>query len=323
MPDILETGPRYRTRLAAAVTALALTAGTAGLAGENQPISDAQFAAIRAQYLTDHAKPDKTSAAQLQDLPPALARQVSAEKVTLEFKGRPTETFFIVTPVDAKGALQPVVYAPHADPWRVRTPIQLAVPLLMASPASDVVASGRALVIPVWEGSFDRHTSQGPALLPRDLRPAQWGEWMLSWHQTLAVVLDYLQSRPDMDAGRMGLLGYSFGSDFMAPSLLALEERIRAAVLVSAALQHSDADYSGMLDNAAYLPRVRIPVLMINGRYSSPYDPPTQNAAFLLLGTPAKEKQLILLDAGHARLPQEPVARALDGWFDRHLGPTR
>jgi hypothetical protein len=40
---------------------------------------------------------------------------------------------------------------------------------------------------------------------------------------------------------------------------------------------------------------------------------------FALLGSPEKDKQLILLDAGHIP-PQQAVNKELLAWLDRYLG---
>lgn len=298
---------------------LALVAGRTSIAGENRPATDATFESIRSRFVAAHVKPDHIKVRQVADLPQVFAAQVTAEEVALEFKGGQTETFFIVRPKGHRGTLQPIVYGPHADCFLSRQANAAAIPMLLMPPAGAVFRFNRALVIPIWEGSFERFSGA-----PRDGEQQMWRQWMLAWHQTLSVVLDHLQTLPDMDAGRVGFLGYSFGSAYIAPGALALEGRIKAAVLVSGGLDHTGESWPGMLDHALYLPRVRIPVLMINGRYDSffPHEP-AQKAMFNLLGTPAAQKQHILVDSGHAQLPWESLATRIRDWFDKHLGPVR
>jgi hypothetical protein len=42
-----------------------------------------------------------------------------------------------------------------------------------------------------------------------------------------------------------------------------------------------------------------------------------------LLGTPAKDKGLMLFDGGHVPPLNTDVKRELLGWLDRYLGPVR
>jgi pimeloyl-ACP methyl ester carboxylesterase len=72
-----------------------------------------------------------------------------------------------------------------------------------------------------------------------------------------------------------------------------------------------------------FLPRIRIPILMINGRFDPlfPIDK-AQEPMFNLLGTPAEDKRLVILDAAHV-MPRSDLLRASSGWLDKYLGPVR
>jgi hypothetical protein len=61
---------------------------------------------------------------------------------------------------------------------------------------------------------------------------------------------------------------------------------------------------------------------MLNGRYD--FGTPVETAQrplFALLGTPAEDKRLAILESGHA-LRIDDVAREILPWFDRYLGPV-
>jgi len=82
------------------------------------------------------------------------------------------------------------------------------------------------------------------------------------------------------------------------------------------------ADVAPEIDSVNYAPRVRIPTLMLNGRYD--FETPVETAQrplFDLLGTPAAHKRHSVLETGHA-LPMEVAAREILPWLDRYLGPV-
>ena len=109
----------------------------------------------------------------------------------------------------------------------------------------------------------------------------------------------------------------------VAPALLAVEGRIRVAALISAGVSLTSPHFHPMLDGINYLPRIRIPVLMLNGRYATilPYEQ-SQMRFFNLLGTPAKDKRLVLDDGAHLVEIGNQGKRKISDWFDRYLGPV-
>jgi hypothetical protein len=62
-----------------------------------------------------------------------------------------------------------------------------------------------------------------------------------------------------------------------------------------------------------FAPRVKIPVLMLNGRFDFFYPPPlSQEPMFQFLGTPAEHKRRIVYETSHA-LPRNAVIKDLGG----------
>ena len=86
-------------------------------------------------------------------------------------------------------------------------------------------------------------------------------ERTIAWRQDLGRTLDYLDTRDDMDLERVGYVGVSFGSSAALP-LLALEERLKVAVLTSGGLV-STVDTPPEANPVNYVPRITIPVLML------------------------------------------------------------
>ena len=74
------------------------------------------------------------------------------------------------------------------------------------------------------------------------------------------------------------------------------------------------------VDQYNYLPRITIPTLMLNGKYDFffPYET-SQKPFFELLGTPEKDKRLILYEGSHS-VPRLELIKEILGWMDKYLG---
>ena len=118
-------------------------------------------------------------------------------------------------------------------------------------------------------------------------------------------------------------------------NVLAVEDRIKAAVLEDGGLYTGGVFEDGRAfisqyqgpeqDPVHYLPRIRMPVLMLNGEYDARYPrAENQDPMFQLLGTPAEHKQHRLFKTSHGGAAPDPgrVQEAVN-WFDRYLGPVK
>jgi TolB-like protein/dienelactone hydrolase len=179
-----------------------------------------------------------------------------------------------------------------------------------------VLQSGRALVLPVWDGAFGRglRLSSSPD-------EQEWREFTrsrgLRWRQDLGATLDYLETRDDIDSSGIGYLGISAGAS--APlAMLAVEPRVKTAVLVAGGL--TGLDDHPLVQPANHAPRITIPVLMINGRYDQnfPLDS-RQQPLFDLLGAEGDRKKHAIYDAGHIGYPVSQQRREITGWLDKWL----
>ncbi len=177
-----------------------------------------------------------------------------------------------------------------------------------------LLASGRAVLYPVYEGTYGR----GIAL--RDDNPdtsVGYRDYVVAWAKEFRRSVDYLTSRADLDSGRIAYYGVSWGAS-MAPVMLALEPRVKAAVLEGGGFWNLPTQPEA--DQRIFAPRVRAPTLMLNGRYDSffPYAT-SQRPLFRLLGTPPDRKAHVVFETGHTTPRRETVREALD-WLDRWLG---
>jgi dienelactone hydrolase len=180
-----------------------------------------------------------------------------------------------------------------------------------------LVRGGRAVLRPVYQGMHERRY----ALFDADDRA--WEERRICIGQDLMRAVDYLQQRGDIDMDRLGYYGFSFGAEWVG-SLVAVEPRIRAAVLEGAGLPDEPLRKERFaLEWRHYLPQIRVPVLMLNGQVD-PLAPvkEAQEPMIDLIGSTVKEHYVH--PGGHHMLaPDVKFARMLP-WFDRHFGaPAR
>jgi dienelactone hydrolase len=213
-------------------------------------------------------------------------------------------------PKNASPPYQTVVYFPgsgalHADKFTL-------------SPYADFVPkSGRALLAPIYKSTFERRDG-----LQTDYPEATalWRDHVVMWSKDVGRSLDYLETRKDVDSRRLAYVGLSWGAA-TAPVVLAVESRFKAAALESGGLEFQRALPEA--DEINFVSRVRIPVLMLNGKYDHFFPVESSQLPFFrLLGTPEKDKKRVVYDSGHAVPRKEFIRESLD-WFDKYLGPVK
>jgi dienelactone hydrolase/tRNA A-37 threonylcarbamoyl transferase component Bud32 len=187
---------------------------------------------------------------------------------------------------------------------------------LSMSYADYIVRSGRAVLYPIYEHTYGRGTYSGE---DRPAATIEHRDQMLRWAKELRRSIDYVATRPDIDMTRLAYVGTSWGGR-MAAVMLAIEPRFRVAMLnvagISASARRPEEDAVN------FLPHIRIPVLMLSGRFDSVFPFETSQQPFLrLLGTPAADKRQILFDGGHFLPRTMMVAESLK-WLDHYLGPV-
>jgi formylglycine-generating enzyme required for sulfatase activity/dienelactone hydrolase len=175
------------------------------------------------------------------------------------------------------------------------------------------VQSGRALMYPIYKGTYQRRP-QTPIRTP-----LAWRDQKFQWCKDLGRSIDYLETRPDIDRGKLAYHGISMGAGAALPCV-ALENRLQTAILQGGGF--SNARGAPESDPFNFAPRVRIPVLMINGKndFELPVDQ-LQVPLFRLLGSAPADKRHFLVEGGHSPPRNLVVKESLD-WLDRYLGPV-
>jgi eukaryotic-like serine/threonine-protein kinase len=179
-----------------------------------------------------------------------------------------------------------------------------------------IVRSGRAVVLPAYKGTLER----GPSTYYHWLgQPNRWRDMNLQWTKDLRRTIDYLQTRGDVQAGRIAFLGYSLGAA-VGPVLVAVEPRFKAAILM---LGGSFEKVPPEVDPWNFASRVKVPVLMLNGRDDFLFPvASSQIPLFRLLGTPAADKKHVVYAGAHDVYARLDVAKEMLDWLDRYLGPV-
>jgi serine/threonine protein kinase len=92
-----------------------------------------------------------------------------------------------------------------------------------------LIKSGRAVAFPVYYGTFERDIEIWDRVSVSE-HPHQFTQVRIKIIKDVKRSLDYICSRSDVDSGRIGYFGYSWGGAY-APFSLAIDNRIKAAVL--------------------------------------------------------------------------------------------
>ena len=272
------------------------------------PVSDAVFGAWRSVYSFDHGHLGATVDAVEDSSPEWRLEKVSYAAAY----GDERIPAYLFLPKGAKPPFQTVVFFPGSGVISQRTE--------PGPPAVDrinfVMRSGRALLYPVYKSTHQRGD-----VISSDLpnTTAVWRDHVVMWSKDVGRSLDYLHTRPDIAKDKIGYMGYSWGAA-MGPLFLAVEPRLSLGLLnvggfyLQAALPEADP--------VNFASRVKIPVLMLNGRFDFFFPTETsQEPLFRMLGTPAEHKRRMLYDVSHT-IPRNEMIKEFVGWMERYWGPA-
>ena len=275
---------------------------------KEKPVPDAIFKAYRELYAYDkdalNARVEQTE----------VTEHAKHERVSFDAAyGHERITAYLFLPRQAQPPWQTVVLFPGA-----MATLNDTLDLASVENAYDfILKSGRAMVVPVYKGMYQRRDG----FIPGRNKPTFFRDHAIAWSKDLGRTLDYLETRRDFDTAKMAYLGISLGGA-EAPVLLAIEKRFKAAVLLSAGFQlrHDLSEVDGI----NFDPHVTTPTLVLNGRYDDDFPVElSQRPLFQFLGTPAKDKKLVIYDGGHGAFPRPTAVREVLDWLDKYLGPVR
>jgi eukaryotic-like serine/threonine-protein kinase len=272
-----------------------------------KPVSDAEFEIFRRLYSYD-----KTSLEPQIDLIDDSNGRWRMEKVSFNAAyNHERMSAFVYLPKNATPPFQTVVFFPNTTALFNRTSEDA---LLTGSMTSRFVAAGRAVIFPIYQGTFGR----GKA--PRGWENADGRDWMIQVSKDLSRAIDYLETRKDIQSDKLAYAGDSLGAKLGA-LLPALEPRLKVSVLVNGGFYWTRPLPEA--DEFNFAPRVTIPTLMLNGRYDYTFPVETsQLPMFQALGTPLEHKRHVTYETGH-NVPSNQISAEITSWLDRYLGPVK
>jgi len=167
----------------------------------------------------------------------------------------------------------------------------LFLPSLPLSPAASrdaILRSGRSVLDPVYKGTYERPDgTKKSAPSAKDASRA----------------IDYAETRPDLDHEKLPYCGFSCGAD-LGGIIPATDPRIRVCIFALGGLLYQRP--LPEVDNINFLLPVKLPVLMMNGRYDFMY--------------PVESSQQEFLQRLASR--NEFIKETLN-WLDQYLGPAQ
>jgi hypothetical protein len=269
-------------------------------------VDDNLFELVRRQYEYDDRDLD-VQVESTDDSPPYWRHEFIS---VLAAYGDERLPIHLYLPKNVDPPYQTVIYFPPSSARYLNDSANPSFPI-----GSFIPQSGRAMVFPIYQNTYGRQKKWHGPNDARDL--------IVQIGKDLRRTVDYLETRDDIDGDKIAFYGLSWGAN-AGPMLTAIEPRIAASVLVSGGLYRYPDDWPPAALPQNYLPRSTAPTLMINGKadFGAPLETNIQ-PFFDMLGTPAADKRLVLLDGGHVPTEPNQVIRHTLDWFDLYLGPIQ
>ena len=269
------------------------------------PANDAVFEIYRRQYAYDR-KPFQSAVRAVDDGDESWRREQIAFPAPY---GDEEMKLFLYLPKKGRPPFETVVFFPGATFLRTRSFDQL---VIYERVFDFIVKSGRAVALPIFKGTLDRKTDIDDSTATATLL---YRDHVIMWVKDFSRAVDYLHTRQDLSIGRLALVGNSWGGR-MGSIIPAIDDRVKAQVLMIGgfSMQQSQPE----VDQINFTSRVKVPVLMLNGRYDFffPVDA-SQRPMFEAFGTPKEDKRHILFEGGH-NLPRMDMIRETLNWLDRY-----
>jgi formylglycine-generating enzyme required for sulfatase activity/cephalosporin-C deacetylase-like acetyl esterase len=217
---------------------------------------------------------------------------------------------YLFLPKNSKPPYQTVVYFPGSGALDL-----LSSDTLQLHVVDFIIKNGRAVIYPVYKGTYERKYELS-AISNSDL---VYREHVIQWYKDLARSIDYLESRDDIDTSKLAYYGYSWGGE-LGPLMAVMENRIKVCILYVAGLFGRPLPE---VDPFNYVHRVKIPVLMLNGKYDAtfPYET-SQKPLYELLGTSPENKRIFIYESGHF-VPKDELIKETLNWLDKYFGSVK
>jgi len=270
-----------------------------------EPVDDRTFEDIRKRY--DYPKT------------PLNARVVEAvetrdwrrEKIAYDV-GRNTVFAYLYLPKGFRRPLEVIHSAPAGDvDGGFRT-----LPESMEANLAPLIRSGRAVFSVLLEGYVGR--PRRSELAVPDTRSAEFVDYMIQRATETRRGLDYLETRNDLAASRIGFMAQSAGTG-TGLITTALDRRYRSVLLIGSGISPRSNSDAAAANRINFAPRIAAPKFMLHGRYDE--DTPFTTYAEPLYRLLREPKRLKTYEGGHSP-PMDVFIPTIRQWFDETLGPV-
>jgi len=281
---------------------------------KQKPVPDPVFQVYKEQYSYDKSELDARIEAR-----DDTARDWIKEKISFAAAYDNERMFaYLYLPKNSLPPYQTIIYFPGSGSVMQRSSQDIETLYEFTSQLPPLIKNGRALLYPVYKGTFERGNDVLTELHEGN-ESRQYVEFFIKVVKDFKRSIDYLETRPDIDCKKLAYLGFSWGGQYGAV-IPAVENRLKASLLNLGGLWgHVRPEVSEI----NYISRIKLPTLMLNGRYDMtfPYEL-TVKPMFDLMGTPKEQKKLKLYDTDHFIPKNEFIKEALE-WLDKYLGPVK
>jgi len=223
---------------------------------------------------------------------------------------------YLFLPQNVTPPYQTVIYFPGSASVSMTSSDQLEEYYEFPMFLSYFVRNGRAVLWPVYKGTFERSKPELAAIHQGNDSHA-FTEFMIQVIKDFRRSIDYLHTRSDIDTGKLAFYGMSWGG-WLGTVIPAVENRLALNLLVAGGL---NARGRPEVNAVNYVSRVRIPTLMLNGMYDRWIDQEIRPMVDLL-GTPPEHKKIILYETDHIPPKAEYIRETL-AWLDKFFGPVK
>jgi dienelactone hydrolase len=171
---------------------------------------------------------------------------------------------------------------------------------------------GYALFYPIYKGTVNRQDG-----LKSDYADESdsYKEHVIKWGKDMRRSIDWMETRADLDLSNLIYFGYSWGGQ-MGNIMIPIESRIKRAVLLVAGLEFEESQPE--VEACLYTPFIKVPVLMLNGKYDYFFPSETsQKPMFELIGTGKNDKYWYLYESSH-NVPVEEFIKETKRFLDKY-----
>ena len=273
-----------------------------------QPVDDEVFSALVSQF-----KPRASNLQTQAEIPLTQIQNAQVVKESIATGYGERMNVVTISPEQQATSIKPsIIYFPGLDNLMGTNSAEEALESIWDVLGFIVSECGCKLVAPSFSGVYERfdYGAVPPKEVYRQVRMDRIRKWVQETHQ----VINYLNETDKAGKNQIAFLGVSYGAINTMP-ILALTEQLKGAILMSGNLPNFYE--SSFADAMNYLPRIDMPVLMLNGKYDTIV---SSEEALLekrmeFLGTPDKDKTQIIYEAGHVQFPKHLFEKDVADWL--------